>query len=167
MEKIYLYSLDSPIIIVPAKTGIIYCNQVNGCSCHAKELEGYLIPLSYLNPITYRCFDPKMWYEKFTAFPNGVIPKRLKNISTDKMLEVYGMKETKMNIWQANFYDRLENSTIWFKGVIEDIENITDLDFRIKILKSVRQYEAWMSIRFKNVFKGSWKHGILTWQNCD
>ena len=32
-------------IIIPAKTGIIYCNQVGGYACHQIEIEGYIIPL--------------------------------------------------------------------------------------------------------------------------
>ncbi len=52
---VYLWSLDAPVIIVPAPTGIVYCNQVNGCACVQEQLEGFLVPLPRIEASV---FDP-------------------------------------------------------------------------------------------------------------
>ena len=45
MHRVFLWSLPNPVIIVPAATGVVYCNQVDGSACGRRELEGYLVPL--------------------------------------------------------------------------------------------------------------------------
>jgi hypothetical protein len=41
-----IIDVSIPCIIIPAKTGVIYANQVGGYACHQIEIEGYIIPLS-------------------------------------------------------------------------------------------------------------------------
>lgn len=47
-------SSENPVIIVPAATGVVYCNQVDGVTTQHLELEGYLIPLPKLD-VTNAC----------------------------------------------------------------------------------------------------------------
>src|SRR6185437_17021269 len=55
---VYLWELDNPIIIVPAATGVIYCNQVDGVACDQRELEGFDLPLPRIDA---RIFSPHWW----------------------------------------------------------------------------------------------------------
>ena len=57
-RHVYLWSIDNPVIIVPAPTGIVYCNQTDGVACVHRELEGYLLPLPRLES---GAFDPTWW----------------------------------------------------------------------------------------------------------
>lgn len=56
--RVFLWSLPNPVIIVPAATGIIYCNQVDGSACGRRELEGYLVPLPRVDS---QVFSPDWW----------------------------------------------------------------------------------------------------------
>lgn len=41
--RVPLLDLD-PMIVVPAPTGIVYCDQVNGVACEYREVEGFADP---------------------------------------------------------------------------------------------------------------------------
>ena len=47
-EKILirLWSIRSPVILVPRKTGVTYTNQTCGTGCRQDEMEGFAIPIS-------------------------------------------------------------------------------------------------------------------------
>jgi hypothetical protein len=46
MRHISLWNLCGAAVIVPANTGVIYANQVNGTACFQEQLEGLLVPLN-------------------------------------------------------------------------------------------------------------------------
>lgn len=46
MRHVSLWNLCGAAVIVPANTGVIYSNQVNGTACFQEQLEGLLVPLS-------------------------------------------------------------------------------------------------------------------------
>ena len=52
------HHLFEPTIIVPAATGVIYCNQVDGIACVQRALEGYLLPLPHIDD---EIFSPDWW----------------------------------------------------------------------------------------------------------
>lgn len=169
--RIYLYSLDNPILIVPAKTGIVYYNQVNGCACEQKEQEGYIILLPKLDPMEHTCFNPLVWYDR--AHSSIFIPRNIREKTADKIFEAYGWKETKMSIQQATAYAMNSEAEMWFNDVIEQIE-MMDREFgmQIRVLRRERQMEAWFQVRFFDTsgFDNSqkkWKRAILTWGNSD
>ena len=58
MMKTYvcLHRINTPTLIIPKETGIIYFNQVGGVSCIQKEIEGYVLPIPYLDPDIYIIF---------------------------------------------------------------------------------------------------------------
>lgn len=60
MLYVHLWSLPNPVILVPASTGITYCNQVDGVSCVQRALEGFVIPLPEMSS---HVFNPD-WWEK-------------------------------------------------------------------------------------------------------
>jgi hypothetical protein len=57
---VHLWELDNPVILVPAPTTVIYCNQVDGVATGHRELEGFLLPLPRVQA---RVFDPDWWYK--------------------------------------------------------------------------------------------------------
>lgn len=57
-----LFDINYPVIIVPAKTGIIYKQQTAGIMCHHPEMEGFIIPLEYAPTKDKWIFDPDRWY---------------------------------------------------------------------------------------------------------
>ena len=56
--RVYLWAVGNPVIIVPAPSGVVYCNQVDGTATEARELEGFVLPLPR---IEVRVFDPSWW----------------------------------------------------------------------------------------------------------
>jgi Family of unknown function (DUF6210) len=57
---VYLWSLPSPVIIVPGKTGIVYCNQTDGVATVHREAEGWLLPLPKVED---EIFTESWWYK--------------------------------------------------------------------------------------------------------
>jgi len=57
---VYLWSISRPMIIVPAPTGIVYCNQTDGVATVDRELEGWLLPIPTPDADVFR---PR-WWEK-------------------------------------------------------------------------------------------------------
>lgn len=177
--RICLYGLDNPVLIVPAKTGVVYYNQVEGCGCSQKEQEGYIIPLPKIDLLKHTCFNPVMWYDK--AHSSTFVPRNIKS-STDKekekkvfhkWCEAAGWAESKMSILQATAYMYEWESKNWFNSVMEQIEGMDqELNMKIRILRREKQMEAWFQVRFFDggYFSNSgkqWKRAILTWQNSD
>lgn len=52
--EIFLQEIDQPMLLVHAKTGVIYDQQCAGHSCEARSGEGYLVPMAdasgFVNP---------------------------------------------------------------------------------------------------------------------
>lgn len=44
-KRIILYDLEEPMLLISAKSGVLYQNQAGGNLCYQKELEGVLMPL--------------------------------------------------------------------------------------------------------------------------
>jgi hypothetical protein len=60
--RVDLCYLGGPVILVPAATGIIYANQVDGIACVQRELEGYLVRLPRLDD---EIFAPEWWAKSY------------------------------------------------------------------------------------------------------
>ena len=61
MPHVLLYNITSPVLIFPAKTGVVYQNQTHGTLCQQDIMEGFIIPISndylptnYLESIDYQ-----------------------------------------------------------------------------------------------------------------
>jgi hypothetical protein len=61
-RRIHLWSIGNPVIVVPAETGVLYCNQVGGVACLQRELEGFVVPLPRLDA---QIFAPEWWERNF------------------------------------------------------------------------------------------------------
>ena len=69
MRIVRLWDICSPMLIVPAKTGVIYENQTGGTMCYQDSLEGILIPISNdYYPDEYR---DSLDYRIIALFPEG------------------------------------------------------------------------------------------------
>lgn len=71
MQKINLYSLRQPAIIVKAETGLIYTNQTNGVACSHPSQEGFLVMLPPPGE-KVRVFDPGFWYNTMPALDDAL-----------------------------------------------------------------------------------------------
>ncbi|MBK9035543.1 MAG: hypothetical protein IPL61_30515 [Myxococcales bacterium] len=60
--RIHLWAVPNPVIIVPAATGVTYCNQVDGGARTQRALEGYLVPLPRVDS---QVFTPDWWEHTF------------------------------------------------------------------------------------------------------
>lgn len=153
-QRICLYGLESPVLIVPSKTGIFYYNQTNGCGCNQREIEGYLIPLPFADPMKYVFCNHLLWYEKgWNKLPP---PKSWKKLGIS-------FEETAKDL-RNNEKSRI---CLWWDEVCESIfefgENGGGYD--MQVMKTVPQEEAWFRVRI--VLNGKRVEAILTWGNCD
>jgi len=165
---ICLYDLANPVIIVPEKTGIVYYNQVGGCACHQRNMEGYLIPAPKQVTIDDYFFSNKWWYEVYGRWAH--------DLHSEMILDKNGKYGSDFTQW------------IYWESVSKHIENFLNSGcdiFRMrkaKIDKKAPQLEAWIkvSIEIQNEFGGKqyeilgdknnkWerKDCILTWRNSD
>lgn len=67
-KDVYLWSLANPVVIVPAPTGVIFCNQVDGVATVQRQLEGMLVPLPRMDA---EIFDPSWWERNFNRRVRG------------------------------------------------------------------------------------------------
>ncbi len=65
---VYLWSLTNPAIIVPARTGVVYCNQTDGVATVHHELEGWLLPLP---KVEANVFSPSWWERNYNRRVSG------------------------------------------------------------------------------------------------
>jgi hypothetical protein len=65
---IYLWTIGTPLIVVPAPTGVVYCNQVDGVATQHRALEGFVVPLPSMDA---RVFRPDWWYRHFNRRAAG------------------------------------------------------------------------------------------------
>lgn len=169
MKKIILSNLPHPILIVPAKTGVIYWQQTGGCDCNYRELEGYLLPImENLNNNNH--FNPAVWYNKgrIDKYPykKPDISSRLKR-SFDKVKLTVEQAIKSYENYEEN-KRRLDNK-VWWDDFIENLISLTGL----RICRSKTSEEAWVWVRppLKDDVKyhnGYYKFtsAVLTWQNC-
>jgi hypothetical protein len=147
MTRIHLRNcLDGPVLIVPAKTGIIYENQTAGCCCNHPEMEGYLVPISVDELHKREIFMPGVWCQK------GGIP-------VDPPDE-----------WRNGQAKKYEDAVHdWWDKVCHDIEEISN--GLIQVIQDVHQEEAWLWVRAKLdgelSSSGEWTKCVLTWLNSD
>ena len=162
--RVCLWGLDKPVLIVPASTGIVYFNQVGGCSCLQMELEGYLVPLP--DPGNEKCFNPDVWYrERTDELPP---PRSWRKIGAAKLM----LEHNEENYWKW----RKVETCIWWEQFCEDVEYWAHQQgIGLKVIKQgEKQLEAWMWVRYRQAAhlcegdtKPEWIRAILTWQNCD
>ena len=65
---VYLWSIPNPVVVVPGKTGIVYCNQTDGVATVHRELEGWIIPLPKCDA---EVFKPAWWEKHFNRRVSG------------------------------------------------------------------------------------------------
>lgn len=141
--RVSLFDLPGPVIIIPAKTGIIYQNQTCGCACHQDEAEGYLYPVSATSTDTP--FNPDVWYERGCPKINFPLPKRLEILK------------------DLDIRDEWLREMAWKRWVISLHRFIPGVE-----IEDGLQKEAWVKISFPDpTDKTKRLVGILTWVNCD
>jgi hypothetical protein len=143
-RHVYLWSLANPVIIVPAPTGIVYCNQVDGVACQHRQLEGYLLPLPATDATIFR---PDWWYRHHN--------------------HRYAGTPADARAW-ADIAEQIERACAGLVGcgelprdlrVIEDLDNVeawVRVAFRWCDMGSDASGEQWVPVE-----------GVLTWDNCD
>jgi len=143
--------LDYPVLIVPAKTGIVYTNQTGGCFCNHPELEGYLVPI-IVNELPQReIFNPDVWYKR-----GGIV------IEPPNALRSAPLANDNEEIKSKEFI-------LWWENARREIEEISR--GLIQVIKDVHQEEAWFWVRAKLdgelSSSGEWTKCVLTWVNSD
>ncbi len=137
MPRVYLWTLDSPVIVVPAVTGVVYCNQVDGVATEQREAEGFLVPLPKIESWV---FNPR-WWEKH-------LNRRMPNVDDARWEEIYSELERVI-------------SSAPTEGLISEFRILRDpqnVEAWIKISFVLRDPEDDTQERFA---------GFLTWENCD
>lgn len=153
-----------PTLIIQAPTGILYGNQVNGCSCEFKTIEGCILPVT-LDHEYY--FNPSWWYYQY-GYTKGVskiynqIQDVLKNhdYSTMNIADLMLLIDRNLRYGSANGNNQDLKSWDEWKHFVEFIEEECEhIDLEVK--QTSRQVEAWIQVCTKH------GDGILTWENCD
>ena len=163
--KVCLWDLSSPAIIVKAKTGITYFNQVAGVGCLHMEQEGFLLPLPYIDR-SYRIFNPDWWYEANNRTNLNDPPpkyvwyyadKKNRDLMTKKSMALWNMEH---GLPGEEIYHEIER-TINNKSFI-----LNNID-KLHVVRDVPQMEAWIQVTFKLTTDSKVFEGVLTWENCD
>lgn len=135
--RVLLWSIDTPMIIVPSNTGVVYCNQVDGVACVQRELEGFLIPL----PVNRsRVFSPEWWYKHFNRRCKGD-----ELAWADTMEELRRSIDVGDNIANFSVEEHVENCEAWVHVAFD-------------LLLAPDESDTQPSRRLT---------GVLTWENCD
>lgn len=180
MITVSLMDVQRPMLIVKAKTGVIYFNQVGGCGCFHKEQEGYLIPLLGIDPMEHRTFNCHVWYSE--GFGHEA-----PDLTKDGPILPIGMKAIEDVDYHRRDWEF--NRFVWWEDVVETIESLdnrasrADNFIRMKVKKDAPElYEAWIEVRAliftkeRSYSRGEgvtrsaakeWVDAVLTWQNCD
>lgn len=69
MRHISLWNLCGAAIIVPAHTGVVYSNQVNGTACFQEQREGLLVPLN--NDYAPRSYEQSLEFALRSVFQDS------------------------------------------------------------------------------------------------
>lgn len=165
------WGLSNPVLIVVAKTGVVYFNQVGGCGCLPREQEGYLVPLPVVNPMDCLAFNHYLWYDR--AHSAKVIPSKLNRKPGKKLVArmkvanraAFGAK-TDVTVAEYLRINYTGETDMWFTDVIEGIEQLSEENRHwpnMRVIRSVPQIEAWFSVRVWIAKKPI--EAILTWQN--
>lgn len=139
--RVYLWQLPSPAIIVPAQTGITYCNQVNGVATEHRELEGFLLPFP---PVQSPVFDPRWWERHFNRRIPGEPTERWMQIVTEIERALNGVLSSGELAHNVRVIDDDFNVEAWVR-VSFDFPDDSD-----STPSTIRRLE-----------------GVLTWENCD
>jgi hypothetical protein len=135
--RIWLDEIAGPVIIVPAATGVVYCNQVDGVACVHRELEGFLLPL----PVNRASiFSPDWWYRSFNRRCAGDT-----DVWNEAMAELARTVETGEEVIDLRVESHPENSEAW-----------VHVSFSLRDSGQADALAADGRIR-----------GVLTWENCD
>lgn len=141
VQRIYLWSLPNPVILVPAETNIIYCNQVNGIATEHRECEAFLIPLPWINS---DIFQPIWWEQNCNRrHPNDT-------------------KE-----WWTSVFEKMEKvlNHLPFSGENPTNIQVIATDSNVEAWVQV-QFQFPHDAGTNTSHFHQWK-GILTWQNSD
>ena len=154
--RISLYGLDSPVLIVPAKTGIVYYNQTGGCATNQNEVEGYLIPIPPADPMDFVFCNHLLWYEKGGWVMEFPPKKSWKNLGISHDETVVAHRNNKKT-----------EACMWWEDVCDSIEEYGEKSgYDMKVVKSVPQEEAWFWVRIRHE-NGKIMNAFITWHNCD
>ena len=139
--KVCLWSLASPVILVPSRTGVIYCNQVNGVATEHRELEGFLLPFPVIQASV---FDPKWWERNYNRRVPGEPKERWVQIATEIERALNGVVASGQLAHNVHVLEDDANVEAWVR-VEFDFNLISETD------PDTLQH----------------LNGILTWENCD
>jgi hypothetical protein len=159
MKKTFGIGLNSPTLVIKSNTGIIYSNQVNGCSCSYREIEGFIIPIDLSHPVY---FNPRYWYEEY-GFCNRNIYQIFGKAKWDDykttMISLYDLNE-QLRIGSANQeHNDIRLWHAWDKFcefLEEELEYLT-----LKVRQDIPSVEAWINVVTEH------GEGIISWKNCD
>jgi len=142
--RVDLCFLGSPVIIVPAATGVIYTNQVDGVACVQRELEGYLV---HLPRIDNEIFAPEWWAENFNRRVVGNPPPHAawNAICVDIEAALAALPDDGERPMHIRVVAHDENAEAW-----------VHVAFDMTVPGQTASGEAFVPRR-----------GVLTWENCD
>ena len=126
------------MLIVPAKTGVIYENQTGGTTCFQDSLEGILIPIS--NDYFSHNYKDSLHYQITSLFPEGSPGNIDQQIAKDIEQILSNHPETKGI--KINWKNLKDSHEAWLHVIVNDSEGSS--------------YSG-----FKNV------EAVMTWSNSD
>ncbi len=145
MQRIVLYPLKQPAIIVKAMTGLTYINQTCGVSCNHREQEGFLVPITPL-PKKYTIFDPDRWYKEMPAL-NDALYDEIEGTLNRKFAFHWHLHDLRVNRAALNEEAWVH---VRFRGDFKGGGTFRSDVNRDPQYNQFPKYE-----------------GILTWENCD
>ena len=154
--------VTTPCIIIPARTGVVYHNQVGGYACHQINVEGYIIPLS------------KVFYVKVKE--GGMSNNANPYWNTYDFQEYFDTlfapleKKTKYN---GHGYEGIDLQDV--KYVEKAFANSEDVELKVdrKLLKKCEEAKVFVNVTIRQYdehckeTKPLVRKGILTWENSD
>lgn len=145
--KVRLYNLSQPALIVKAKTGIIYTNQIGGVACFHPKQEGFLVLLGEAQKSN--AFDPARWYNEMPALDDALY---------DEIEAALNYNDYSYNVQDIRVDREAKNEEAWvqvrFRG-----------DFGPGMMRGGTFRK---DVNDKpEPEKYPMYEGILTWENCD
>ena len=143
-QRIDLCLLGGPVIIVPAATGVIFSNQVDGIACVQRELEGYLVHLPRFED---EIFVPEWWARNYNRRMFGSPAHDAAWAAIWVSIEAALARRPDEGEWPANIrvVPHDENAEAW-----------VHVAFDLPIPGQTASGQTFVPLR-----------GVLTWESCD